>query len=1550
MVLFYNTDSTATLGFLDKVESSFYQQIFSRKFSVPKVSQEIADIVEGVDPVKLVRPKHKSQPPPGVPFDGSSLERWRIPDEPVAGFLQTCQVPSSQNEIHKKLMLSVRESYVARTGMPEQGVRKLAKKPSALSNASTTSATSSGGQVRRTGRSGKSRGEMLKDLSVLNRSSAVLDTEGTVKKEEATGENEMLEEKTQSAEAMMMKMGSPNVATDLLIDRLVEIQGRVISSGEDVELAGYSEACISFLLKHLDTTGVNKSSLEEVVTARLLADVATVARNSKNDLALRVSQHKVQVLLMAEVHWLLANQESQEEYEESILAHMRQMSLHGGQELMTDFLSGPLTQFYVVRQPDLLCLLYDELELQRPSNLNLCSPATSLQPNSVKSISSLGPSSASSMQPPAILVNKPKVNLSRSFRSRPKSFDTSLTSRQIDLSVAGRRVKKSTKLVTTGRMVSSKLRVSGKKKLAGAKSPKKTKQMVKRNLNFDGSGKSPDRGKSPRKNISVTTPSKARKYQSSRSLRTPGKTHKILCPETPASKVRRRKSDGNTSVAETPEKTEESLTPRRQQASMAVRRRASFYPGNVPSSLTTTSQLNLSLANTTTLDMTSVLDESQMGLNKSLVLFPHLHNRKRKREDSFEDPADEEEGKSPLRKARKRLNSFSEQLSSLAKPFESTHLFSTAQLGQHLGQHIEQHLGDKLNISSIPNLHTTPVKRLSGADFFSPSKKVHFNMKPQPPTPKSGLKAKSILKTPGKESPVTKTTFKTPVKTPSKVAVKLMQSPAPPSSSSCRPLTPVRVTPRKNLGQGSSKTLCLTEPGETLLTPVKTTRSASPSSPIFSSSKKRRRLSIGARVSEESQSPGLKVPSSQDHFLPPLMSTLQPAGDGVSKKIPTAFNPGLVSTKIDLHLTASRSATMTTQDIINSTSLPSLSSTVIKPSSHLQSDIFENSALVPPAMAATLKTEFVLPVVEGATTPETTPTKCLELTPVKAGGLEEEEELELLSPLKGSGKSPRRISLAPPSPRPLSKKSRRSVRSVFYKEYESEESQTDDEEYMRIVEERFGDGQKTEDGHDNNDNKAKKPASKIVVRSPVRFKCKFCGGGFRTRKSLLAHEAEELESQKLRSQEQTSVDEFSHEAEVSLGKKTIDCEEEKEEERCVKKAPKMISSLQDQLSSYFSPSSSSGRARRNTDRLSDVYSLAQLTPRSSRPSNRALARTRTLERGATSTPNDSQNISRTQRTSRARNVSYAEFPDFDSTDSDVSLCEDGPRRTLANKMVVSTRPSVSPLVSFNSGKALVVKNLNDSQEIEDLTDRIRSRDVSPLATPEKTEEIWSGDTSLASPGKYFSVGQITETPTGQIKLRINRTSKPQQSTPLVSDQPRTKQTNRKKAEPLWLPKMSRSACREMGMSPGRLVSIMTSKTPPKPPAVTEKTPEKENLPHAAGKLREDNGINKTPRIRIKKISSINPSSSSNWQVKSLKDVHFFLILFSKGGNYRVPREGRQRVPREKLHSAVLLQSAQAHDLSHYQHRGKCPHSRPVGISLCSSGLREAQERTEEESS
>ena len=141
---------------------------------------------------------------------------------------------------------------------------------------------------------------------------------------------------------------------------------------------------------------------------------------------------------------------------------------------------------YVDRQPDLVCLLYDELDQERPGFLlNLFSPIKSQQPSSFRSnssaLGSVAPSSANSMQPPAfkVMPNQTNKSMSRSFHARPKSFDTSLTSRQIDLG-AGRRERRAGKVVTTGKMA-ARHRNSIKKKLA-SKSPKKTKQMVKRNF------------------------------------------------------------------------------------------------------------------------------------------------------------------------------------------------------------------------------------------------------------------------------------------------------------------------------------------------------------------------------------------------------------------------------------------------------------------------------------------------------------------------------------------------------------------------------------------------------------------------------------------------------------------------------------------------------------------------------------------------------------------------------------------------------------------------------------------------------------------------------------------------------------------------------------------------------------------------------------------------------------------------------------------------------------------------------------------------------------
>ena len=106
----------------------------------------------------------------------------------------------------------------------------------------------------------------------------------------------------------------------------MEIGREVVTEEDDIKYAGYSDACISVLLKHLDTSGVSKANLEDVVTSKLLLDMDSVARMAGGDLKLRTAQHKVQVLLRSEVHWLLACPARLEEYEESILAHLRQVS------------------------------------------------------------------------------------------------------------------------------------------------------------------------------------------------------------------------------------------------------------------------------------------------------------------------------------------------------------------------------------------------------------------------------------------------------------------------------------------------------------------------------------------------------------------------------------------------------------------------------------------------------------------------------------------------------------------------------------------------------------------------------------------------------------------------------------------------------------------------------------------------------------------------------------------------------------------------------------------------------------------------------------------------------------------------------------------------------------------------------------------------------------------------------------------------------------------------------------------------------------------------
>ena len=69
---------------------------------------------------------------------------------------------------------------------------------------------------------------------------------------------------------------------------------------------------------------------------------------------------------------------------------------------------------------------------------------------------------------------------------------------------------------------------------------------------------------------------------------TPGKKHHILAPETPVAKNGRRKSDGTQVVDESPDidaVKQGKTTPRRINASLALRRKTSFYSGHASRNL-----------------------------------------------------------------------------------------------------------------------------------------------------------------------------------------------------------------------------------------------------------------------------------------------------------------------------------------------------------------------------------------------------------------------------------------------------------------------------------------------------------------------------------------------------------------------------------------------------------------------------------------------------------------------------------------------------------------------------------------------------------------------------------------------------------------------------------------------------------------------------------------------------------------------------------------------------------------------------------------------------
>ena len=539
-----------------------------------------------------------------------------------------------------------------------------------------------------------------------------------------------LQGKAAAAEEVMARLGAL-ADSEALVGALSNMQEDLARRGnvEDCRLAGQAEATVSLLLKHLDVTGVSKMGLEDLVTSRLLLDVPSVAQKHANapDPSARIAMHKLQVLLRAEVHWLLASKEKTQEYEDSMLAHLRQVALHGSNPAMLEFLGTTITECYVDRQPELLLVLHDELDLERPAQLAmLISPTTSQPPSagpgSVHSRTSSKPPSVTvpAMAPPLARANTTQNLLSRAARSltaRPKSFDTSLSrpqNRSINLAPTRREKRQGKQHGTTGRMVTKKKVTSTKKSkvVAVSKSPKKAAsnvKMVRRNLGFDELPSSSK--KSPRKAVKLKTPSKARRTPVKL---TPGKQHRLLVPETPFRKKRQSKSDGVVSVAETPDKGIGATK------AGSLRRKASFYQGT--QGARASSKFEESLNASLILGNVEIPEADCAPRRMSAsALFPHLI-AKRKRDD-------EEEVEKPAKRIRRRLNSFGDS--------SDVHLAVSGLEG--VGVSLPPTFpSDVLCMQPSPRkARGTPKKEAGtpGKDFFSPNKRVQWDMAHQPPTP-----------------------------------------------------------------------------------------------------------------------------------------------------------------------------------------------------------------------------------------------------------------------------------------------------------------------------------------------------------------------------------------------------------------------------------------------------------------------------------------------------------------------------------------------------------------------------------------------------------------------------------------------------------------------------------------------------------------------------------------------------------------------------------------------------------------------------------------------
>ena len=470
----------------------FAKTIVSSNFKISSFYKEKA----------LFPPRKKTPTGPLTYFKGCMLQPSTIPESsPFQSIID--KMKKTHNNEESEMMLTLKKSYLPHHLM-------MRRKTSEESLSSVKSSSGSGNQPSEKAK-GRSRGAELLRLGSKNaelRRNSHEDSSKESLSRCSSNVQKMVDDAKDQFKAKFEAHFNEEVRqagdSQTILSKLVDLQLEMLDHGENPALVAFAELVISKILHYVKKT--KSSTLEDMVMTNFLIDPSVVTKR-KSIKAVRIRDHKLQVLLRIELHWLLAKQDDQKKIEEEMLVHLRQISIWDSPTEMLTFLQEVITTYYINRQPELLCFLYEELNQPPPPGLSaLFSPfkrseaSMSPDPASIKSIAS----DMSYLSNPSSW--RVKGNSQEEFMPkvrRPQNFENRKL--QIDLRDKKKGVVNPKAKVTKAK--TPKRRSNQSKKTPLKKPPT---QGVRRNLSFEDSSKISPR-KKMKSSSSAVTPKKGSK-------------------------------------------------------------------------------------------------------------------------------------------------------------------------------------------------------------------------------------------------------------------------------------------------------------------------------------------------------------------------------------------------------------------------------------------------------------------------------------------------------------------------------------------------------------------------------------------------------------------------------------------------------------------------------------------------------------------------------------------------------------------------------------------------------------------------------------------------------------------------------------------------------------------------------------------------------------------------------------------------------------------------------------------------------------------------------